>query len=496
MKLPLKKTGFVIKFLDYFVPEQYLRVKNYDKVLRLRIAVASTLLIIFISLVTASLFIIHPEIGVLTLFLLFIPYNALTLYFIRKNIAVNFSNWMILISYTLMNATVMYFNGGLMVEGIPWILFIALQGTFLGGPRLGITMSVLNLSYLITFAFLEQRGYSFPHYLSNEAANLMAVLMTALLTSAVVLIAWLFNLSRNYAWGEQKKINKILYKEIKLRKSIEKVLNNANKELDALNKNLQTEIKDRMEKLRQNETYLTQQSKMAAMGEMVGAIAHQWRQPLTSISLIIQDLTEAYDGNEFDEQYLNDSVKKTMILVKQMSSTIDDFRNFLKPSNDEIKFNLFDALEETIKISLSMVRSNLIKISLQKIDQVDKPENMIISGYLNEFKQVILNLIMNSKDSIEERRLQNPLLQGIIKITLISSNNAVIKIKDNGGGIPDKIIDKIFHPYFTTKTMEKGTGIGLYMSKNIIEQRMKGLIFAFNEEDGAVITIVLPTTSA
>lgn len=178
--------------------------------------------------------------------------------------------------------------------------------------------------------------------------------------------------------------------------------------------------------------------------------------------------------------------------IKFMSKTIDDFRNFFGPDKQKITFDVIKAVEEVLSILNAMLKNNSIDVKVEC-----KQSRLLVDGYPNEFKQVVLNIIDNGKDAIIGRRDKGFIKDehGMIGIELNSENSkAIIKISDNGGGIPEKIIDRIFEPYFSTREEGKGTGIGLYMSKMIIESSMGGRIYAENVENGAMFTIELSLT--
>ena len=223
---------------------------------------------------------------------------------------------------------------------------------------------------------------------------------------------------------------------------------------------------------------LIQKSKMAAMGEMIGNIAHQWRQPLSQISGLFFDIESAYDYKELDKKYLTKTVDEANDLLEYMSKTIDDFRNFFNPDSKKENFVISDAISNAKKI----LNSSLIH---HKIDiQTSCPSHYEIHGYKNEYTQAIVNIISNAKDTFIERDIKNPK----IKIYIEDKDSPIVYIEDNAGGIDSKIKDKIFDPYFTTK-YEYGTGIGLYMTKIIIEEKMNGNISVENKNDGALFSI-------
>ena len=229
------------------------------------------------------------------------------------------------------------------------------------------------------------------------------------------------------------------------------------------------------------ESLLIQKSKMAAMGEMIGNIAHQWRQPISQLSGLFFDIEMAYDYNELDKKYLSKRVEEANDLLEYMSKTIDDFKEFYKPNMPKEKFSLYDNINKTIAIINPSLKYHYIKIKT-KIDK-----KIYINSYSNELSQVLLNIISNSKEIAIERNIKNPV---ITISTNIIDNNLVISIEDNCGGIENKIFDKIFEPYFTTK-YNYGTGIGLYMSKMIIENKINGKIVAHNSKNGAIFSIYI-----
>ncbi|MBF0565268.1 MAG: PAS domain S-box protein [Nitrospirae bacterium] len=296
-------------------------------------------------------------------------------------------------------------------------------------------------------------------------------------------------------------------RDITDRKKAEKDVEEKAKELQRLNLTLEQRVTEEIEKRRIKEQLLIQQSKLATMGEMIVAIAHQWRQPLSAVSALVQDIQDANEYGELDNKYLNETVYNTMQQIDFMSKTIDDFRTFFKPSADKVPFNLKKAFNDIESIIYAQLKNNTInyKISCRFSDKICNVnddghlcENMIVHGYPNEFKHVIINIIRNAMDAIVARREKGELGKEdgeIITDVSKESDKYIIKIKDNGGGIPLEIIDKIFEPYFTTKSEMKGTGIGLYMAKVIIENNMDGKIVCDNIENGAMFTIEIKNNS-
>jgi len=264
---------------------------------------------------------------------------------------------------------------------------------------------------------------------------------------------------------------------------LEKEVEKKTKELQEINKNLEKMVQEQVEEIRKKEQALTQQSKLASMGEMIGAIAHQWRQPLNALAINVQLLEDLYEDGALDSKTLKELVQKNMEAIQFMSNTIDDFRNFFRNDKEKVVFDIKEAIEKTIKLQKSQLSNHNIKI-------VTNLEHIEFKGYKNELMQTILNLISNAKDAIIENNRE-----GVIKISSKKEQDKIIiEIEDNGGGVPKEIIDRVFEPYFTTKEEGKGTGMGLYMGREIIN-RMNGEISVANTEDGAKFTIILKEES-
>lgn len=263
--------------------------------------------------------------------------------------------------------------------------------------------------------------------------------------------------------------------------------------LETKNKYLQEKIRQEVVKRMEQEKLLMQRSKLAAMGEMIGAIAHQWRQPLNSISLLIQEVKDAYDFNELTEEHINEIVEKAIEQTMYMSKTIDDFRNFYKPSKQKNNFNLYKCVCST----LSLLEAQLHSLSIKYFVDCSTNDNLTINSYESEFKQVLINIIQNAKDAIITAR-RNGILkekEGQIAVGLRKIESKVrITVYDNGGTISENILSRLFEPYFTTKKAADGTGLGLYMSKLIVEKSMDGELYAENSNNGVVFIIDLSST--
>ena len=232
------------------------------------------------------------------------------------------------------------------------------------------------------------------------------------------------------------------------------------------------QVLEHIKKDKEKDTLLAQQAKMAAMGEMLENIAHQWRQPLSAISTISTGIKIQYEYADINKEEVIKSMNTIATTTKYLSQTIDDFRDYFNPKKEANYFSLKNIFE---KISDLLVP----QLSLRNIQIIKDIDNIRIFGFENEFLQVIINILNNSKDEFEKKELEK---KYIFIDTKITEDEIKIIIKDNAGGIHENIIDKIFEPYFTTKYKSKGTGIGLYMSKQIVEKHMNGSITVFNED--------------
>ncbi len=241
---------------------------------------------------------------------------------------------------------------------------------------------------------------------------------------------------------------------------------------------LDKRVKEEIEQRRQKEQLLMHQSKLAALGEMLGNIAHQWRHPLTRLSLLIQNLEMAFNMKKLDKERFDKFKENALMQINYMSQTIDDFTNFFKKDTKKVEFQPKEIIEEALKLVDARLKQNNVEVIM------DVKSTQPVYGYKTEFSQVILNIINNAIDVLKERNIKN-------KKIAIRIEKSKIEIEDNAGGIPEEIKDKIFEPYFTTKFQSQGTGIGLYMSRVIITQHFNGKLYAYNSKNGAVFVIEL-----
>ncbi|SHK05746.1 ATP-binding protein [Paramaledivibacter caminithermalis] len=254
-------------------------------------------------------------------------------------------------------------------------------------------------------------------------------------------------------------------------------------ELEKINIKLEEMFKKEVDENKRKEALMIYQSRLAAMGEMIGNIAHQWRQPISGLGLMFSNIQDAYKYGELTEEYLEELVEKSNRLINRMSQTIDDFRYFFNPKSEEVVFSVKENVEATIDFLEEHLRLNGIMLNIDVI------EDGMIYGHANQYSQVIFNIVQNAIDALIKNRLN----RRKINIRIFAKGlYQVVEIQDNGKGIDEKIINDVFKPYFTTKSKGKGTGLGLHMSKVIIEKNFHGNINIANQNDGLCVSIIVP----
>jgi PAS domain S-box-containing protein len=257
-------------------------------------------------------------------------------------------------------------------------------------------------------------------------------------------------------------------------------LKNTQKKLEKLNIELKERVKTEIEKNRQQELMLMQQSRLARMGEMISMIAHQWRQPLNILSMQIQGAIFKYKKGSLNDEFVDKIEENSKNQISQMSETIDEFRNFFKPEKEKVEFNISQEVEKSVKLIAPMLAQEKIVLS------IDLDKNIKLYGYPHEFGQTLINILNNAKDAFVTCSNNT---KKMITIKLKVDEKIVLSIQDNAGGIPKEIIEDIFNPYFSTKDAKNGTGLGLYMSKIIIEEHMNGRLSVQNINKGAQFKI-------
>ncbi|MEA2027399.1 MAG: response regulator [Campylobacterota bacterium] len=277
----------------------------------------------------------------------------------------------------------------------------------------------------------------------------------------------------------------------KLKKSIDEVyepielkkqLLEKNRELEELNRTLEAKVEQKVAEVKEKERIIMQQAKLAAMGEMVGTIAHQWRQPLDYLSIMITNHILDHQKDKITQESMDTFTQKTNSVIQMMSTTIDDFRSFFLPNKEKKIFTLREVIDGAVYLIEDIYGYSNITL----VDTIN--ENITLKAYKNELIQVLLSLLNNAKDAIQSRGID----EGRVVISMQSSQtNMTLSIRDNGGGIDERIIDRVFDPYFTTKFKDQGRGVGLYMSKMIIEQSLGGTLKIKNMDKGVEVSIRL-----
>ncbi|MEI6208977.1 MAG: ATP-binding protein [Desulfuromonadales bacterium] len=320
-----------------------------------------------------------------------------------------------------------------------------------GVPRIVSYRRLKNYPLVVRVAFAEDEALSALHW-----HRLNIILQGMLATGGLLLIFWLA--LRLNTRQQQYTL-----------------------ELETINTSLQQRINETVAELRQKDQVMISQSRQAAMGEMIGNIAHQWRQPLNALAMVLGNIQQAHQYNELTDGYLRSTVESGNRLIQKMSTTINDFRNFFQPDKEMVTFSAREQINQAVSLVGASFSSQNIHIHLEA------EQDLMLPGFQNEYSQVLLNLLSNSRDAIKGSGVP----EGHITMRLFERDGqGCVAIGDNGGGIPEDVISRIFEPYFSTKSM--GTGIGLYMSKMIIERSMNGTIEAHNIDGGAEFVVVTP----
>ena len=276
--------------------------------------------------------------------------------------------------------------------------------------------------------------------------------------------------------------NRQLNAEMKKRKIIEKHLKLTQKDLKELNNSLEKRVEIEIEKNRKHQLIMMEQIKLAQMGEMIENIAHQWRQPLAQVnsSILIIDTVLKRDCFTNEKELIDSKLLEIENLTEYMSTTIDNFQNFFNSNKIKISFGLREIIEKSIAIIEGTLSSNFTKIT------IDIDKSLVCKGYPSELQQVLVIIIKNANDALKIREVKNPQIMITLKDR---KEHYLLSIGDNAGGIEAKRVNQIFEPYYTTKHKSQGRGVGLYMAKMIIEDKMKGQLSVENKNNGACFNI-------
>lgn len=349
-----------------------------------------------------------------------------------------------------------------------WYLLTIILSFFLAGKKFGYFMLLLIFTTMLI--------YNFQPFINTNLNDVESILPLILL----LLTGLIMNL---YEISREKYAHSLKEANIALEDKIE--------ELKQFNINLESRVKQEVLKNGQHELQLLEQSKMVAMGEMIGNIAHQWRQPLSVISMISTGAKMQKEMDLLTNEMFNNNMDTINDNVQYLSETINDFRNFIKGDRVKKSFNLTDEINSFLHLVQGSIKEHYIILNLDLNDTIQ------INGYPNELIQCFINIYNNSKDAMLEFSEENSLI--FIK-TYLDDNNVHITFKDNAGGISEDVLPRIFDPYFTTKHKSQGTGLGLHMTYKLIVEGMSGTVEAKNvnykyegkEYKGAEFKILLP----
>ncbi len=294
----------------------------------------------------------------------------------------------------------------------------------------------------------------------NEKRNTQKVFNTIMIFSFIsIFLVFLFSII----------LTVLIINNVKtLHNTLEQKVEDKTKELKELNNYLETKVSKEVTQNRKKDIIMFQQARLASLGEMLNNIAHQWRQPLGSLTMIVQSFQTKMLLGKLTEKFVDEKVDDALLLAQNMSNTLDDFKNFFSPDKTKSKFFIKNCIEHSMQLAKYLLEKENIKINLIIKEDIE------INSFYNELSHVFLNVISNSKDALCSTINKD---DRIIKIIVHRyKENIIINMLDNGGGIAPDIIPKIFEPYYTTKYKSAGTGIGLYMSKQIVEKHMNGTI--------------------
>jgi len=328
---------------------------------------------------------------------------------------------------------------------------------------------------------------SLPHRKGMPADHVQVIrelVLPVMRDSNIVAILGVGNKAGDYTSHDVEAVSLLgdLAWDIAERKRAEEQLLKKKELLEELNGTLEKRIRAEVAKNRQKDIVLIQQNRQAAMGEMLDHIAHQWKQPITSLSLIVQDVGETWSNNEMSDESVTEAVSTALSLLEHMSQTIDVFRDFYRPDKERKEFNIKDSIDEALTFIAPALKYHRIGVAL------DADPDMTAIGYPKEYTQVLLNILTNARDAARARGVDDPM---VTIRAFAEDDKAVVTISDNAGGIPEPIIGKVFELYFSTRESGCGSGVGLYMSRNIIERNMGGTLSVANVGRGAQFRIEL-----
>jgi len=387
----------------------------------------------------------------------------------------------ILINITLFFSLLFFYTGfkttDVQLESVIFLVIYPIPAILLRPFKVALVWVAVYIGIVLTTLVLHMTHLEFTTY---EIFQLLLIQVIIVLLLGYYVFS--MKLSEARLKRETQKLSKLtqtLENRVKER-TLE--LEGAKWKLEQYRDRLEKRVQEEMQNVSEKENLLKERSRMASMGEMIDAIAHQWKQPLNAISMaadmIKSDTLEKVDAKAEEVNEMSELIHHQ---IEHMTSTLSEFRSFFRPTKESKLFSL-DACINSVKI---LLKDELIKnnITIQQGEQKD----ILITGYENEFKHLFLNLINNAKDAFND----NEIKKRVIAIGYTETEHHItIQVVDNAGGIPEHILSKIFHPNITTKADKEGTGIGLYMSSQIV-QKHHGKLSVVNTKDGARFTILL-----
>ncbi len=412
-----------------------------------------TLIFLLLVILTSSLFflidIFIAKLYTLATMNVFIALGGLCLLiYIKKTENISSANHYVLIFIMLTTNGVFYINENQTFTYI-WALFFPVLPFFMVGKRLGVYYLFAHIGIVSLITINGLYSWQAAEYTYHSLFRIHLALLL------VGLFMYLYESNRAKAF----------------------------KRLDEYKSNLEIRVQEEIKKQQESQLLLTQQSKMAALGEMLASVSHQWKQPLGVISSTNTNLELDNTLGDVTSEIIQEHTKIISEQIIFMTQTLTEFGDFFKPNKHKESFCIESAFEDILRLFSKLYESQNIKIN------INTQQCTSIYGHKNEFRQVVLNILNNARDVIVEKNVQNR----AIDINFTTTQSEVIcKIQDHAGGVPVDILETLFEPFVTTKSDDKGTGIGLYMSKNIIESSMQGSLHVQNINDGACFIISLP----
>ncbi|BAF71587.1 sensor histidine kinase [Sulfurovum sp. NBC37-1] len=352
-----------------------------------------------------------------------------------------------------------------------------------------------TIVYMIYYLFDKREAYYWISMLTVVLLILYFSDMQSFSLSVIDFFIWILNMvivlmiSHWYATIEEASTKKLLYIQHRLAEEVSKKtweLERRTKELEALNQNLEDRVGEAVRKNSEQEQLLFIQARHAQMGEALSMIAHQWRQPLNAIALTNVGMQKVLRSAHCDIEQFTAKTKRIEEYVQHLSQTIDDFRNFFRFDSEKSDFVLSKTVDDALDLIGSGLKAEGITVTIEEIC------HCIVYSYPNEVIHVILNLLNNARDALTAKNIDD---KHIIIRMYRDRKSVYLEIEDSGGGIPEVLIEKVFDPYFTTKEESGGTGLGLYMSKLIVEKHCQGRLEVKNTDKGACFRVCFPLES-